>query len=360
MWGNKEEPSDWGYPKYRDTRSKDYVIVANSINKIPIAFNISHTESLNIFNNNFFNCDQLYKTDSTVVNLDSTFNDELSEKLSSDSSITIPVIKNPNNPFKGVNELAGRKKILITEWGPYDFRSPIIWNTNPTDTSDLLKFDLLGPKGKWKIKSFRGVENISSMSGEFPASITAKKIKSNRTDIVIELEYNGSMITTPFGETVAAGKTYQFSFKKFFQPMDWQVKWFGFDSTSNPIKTGNLFTDGKMTAFKSEKTDKLDYAWWGGIKGDDDHQYTQFITVAEGTANIPKGKYELGVTWDDAVRVYIDGKLVIDEWNPSLYNFDESPHRTVRLELDGNHHFRVEHVELGGFATLSLKLNRIE
>ncbi|HVT84534.1 MAG TPA: right-handed parallel beta-helix repeat-containing protein [Chitinophagaceae bacterium] len=361
LWGNVEEPSDWGYPKYHDTRSKDYIIVSNSINKVPTAFNISRTEDLSVFNNSFNDCDQIFKVDSTVADLDTTFNDELSEKLSSDTSIAIPVVKNPNNPFKGVNELPGRKNILITEWGPYDFRSPIIWNTNPTDTGDVMKFDLLGPKGKWKLKSFRGVENISETAGEFPASITAQKIKADRTDIFIELEYSGSTITTPFGETVPAGKIYSFSFRKFFQPMDWQVNWYGFDSISDPIKHDYLFPAGvKEKSFRSEKTNKLDYAWWGGLKGDDGQQYTRFITVAEANADIPKGVYDLGVTWDDAVRVYIDDKLVIDEWNPSKYDFDESPHKTIRLQLDGNHRFKVEHVELGGFATLSLKLNRIQ
>src|SRR5206468_12620904 len=99
------------------------------------------------------------------------------------------------------------------------------------------KFDLTGPKGKWKIKSFKGVSAISAMKGEFPATITAQKIKGGRTDILMELEYTGSSITTPFGETIAAGKPYKFSFKKFFQPFEWEVSWYAFDSTSDPIKT---------------------------------------------------------------------------------------------------------------------------
>ena len=74
---------------------------------------------------------------------------------------------------------------------------------------------------------------------------------------------------------------------------------------------------------------------------------------------IEKGEYELGVTWDDAVRVYVDGKLLIDEWNPSKYKFDESPHKKIKLHLGGRHTFRVEHIELGGFATLSLKLKKL-
>ena len=80
---------------------------------------------------------------------------------------------------------------------------------------------------------------------------------------------------------------------------------------------------------------------------------------ASGSATFEKGVYELGVTWDDAVRVYVDGKLVINEWNPSLYKFDESPHKTIKLALDGKHDFTVEHVEIGGFATLSLKIKKL-
>ena len=34
--------------------------------------------------------------------------------------------------------------------------------------------------------------------------------------------------------------------------------------------------------------------------------------------------------------------------------------KKYRLNLGGNHHFRVEHLELGGFATLSLKLTPVE
>jgi hypothetical protein len=51
---------------------------------------------------------------------------------------------------------------------------------------------------------------------------------------------------------------------------------------------------------------------------------------------------------------------VIDEWKPSLYTFDESPHKIIRLKLGGKHSFLVEHLGLGEFATLSLKLKKID
>jgi len=360
LWARKEQPADWGYAKYRDTKSRDYIIVSNSFNRQPIVLDLNRTNGLNVFNNTVNFCDLFIKADSTVLGLDTTINDKIAWQLSMDTATQLPLVPKPNDPFKGIGILAGRKNILITEWGPYDFRSPIIWNTNPTDTSDIMKFDILGPKGKWKIKSFRGVKDISVMNGTFPASIVAQKIKEDRTDILIELEYTGSSITTPFGETVATGKPYKFLFKKFFQPMDWEVLFYALDTVNyNPIKTGKLFSlYEKKAPFKTEKVNKLDYAWWGGIKAD--YQHTQFITVANAMAAISKGTYELSVTWDDAVRVYIDDKLVIDEWNPSRYSFDESPNKKIRLSLGGIHHFRVEHVELGGFATLSLKFKPVE
>ena len=249
---------------------------------------------------------------------------------------------------------------MITEWGPYDFRYQIIWNTNPTDTTGIMKFDLIGPKGKWKIKRFKGVKDISLMNGTFPAAITATKIASDKIDILIELEYIGSAITTQFGQTIAAGRPSIFSFKKFFQPINFDVVWYAYDfKMHDPIKTGMIFPPtARLKPIKEEKTNKLDYAWWGGIKASEGN-HPQFVTLATGTATFEKGNYELGITWDDAVRVYLDGKLIIDEWNPSLYKFDESPHKTIKLSLEGKHSFAVEHVELAGFATLSLKINKL-
>ena len=280
LWARNEQPADWGYAKYRDTKSRDYAIAFNNFNNSQTILNVNHTNKINFFSNVYGKYGQLFKKDSTVTNLDTTINQELYSELSADTTVSIPEVLKPNDPFKGAGKFAGRKNIMITEWGPYDFRSPIIWNTNPTDTIDTMKFDLIGPKGKWKIKNFKGVSAISAMKGEFPASITAQKIKGERTDISIEVEYIGSPITTPFGETIAAGKPYKFSFRKFFQPIDWEVNWYAFDSTTDPIKTGPLFPlNVKMTPFKTEKINELDYAWWGGIKAD--YQHEQFITVAQ-------------------------------------------------------------------------------
>jgi len=358
LWANKLEPSDWGYPKYRDTRSVAYNIHLNSFNNNETVFSLSQSDSLWIHDNSINgNWANYFKIDSVLTTFDSIYT-----PFNTGSSLKFEVFQpNSNWPFEGAGKLRGRKNIMITEWGPYNFEYPIIWNTNPTDTSAIIKFDLLGPKGNWQIKNIKGIKNISLNKGIFPASITAEKIKGERTDILIELEYEGAAITTPFGEKIAAAKPYKFSFNKFFQPIKWEFLFYSLDtSVHNPITTGTLFSMFERKApFKTEKTDKLDYAWWGGIK-EKGIQYKQFITSASGDATFLPGIYELSVTWDDAVRVYIDEKMVLNEWNPSIYAFDESPNKKVRVNLGGHHSFRVEHLEFGGFATLSLKIKPVE
>src|SRR5258706_7458167 len=175
------------------------------------------------------------------------------------------------------------------------------------------------------------------------------------------MEYTGPSFVDQYGNIIPANKPFRFRFKKFFQPIDWEINWFRVDTSAfNPVKTGSLFpANVRVRPVKSEKANKIDYAWWGGIKTDEG-QVTQFITTAEGQAQFAKGRYQLSVTWDDAVRVFVDDKLVIDEWNPSQYTYDESPHRKIELNLNGTHHFRVEHIELGGFATLAVKLTPVE
>ncbi len=361
LWARKEQPADWGYAKHRDTRSRDYVIAYNSFNKNPLVYNIKMTRGLQILENTISGAELDYKIDSTVSGLDSIGNDEIREKILTDTfKLVVPTVPKPRDPFAGNGKLKGRQNMMITEWGPYDFSYPIIWNTNPVDSGMQMKFSILGPAGKWKLKTVKGVSNISSVNGSFPATITALKTSSDRSDILIELEYTGPAFTSAFGEMIPANRKHIFSYRYFFQPIDWSVAWYAMDTAiHNPLSTGELFSPvERKVPVKTEKSTKLDYAWWGGIRGQED-TYRQFFTIADGEAVFEPGEYELSVTWDDAVRVYIDGQMMVDEWNPALYKFDESPNRKLRLKLGGKHVFRVEHLELGGFACLSLKFKRL-
>ncbi len=351
LWARARQPADWAYARLRDTRSAGYLIHTNSFNQNGIVFNLNRTDSINVFDNAYRNCGIIWKTDSTVSSPDS-----LPIPLM-DTTANDPVIPGAVDPFKGGGKLAGRKNIRMTEWGPYDYRYPLIWLTNPADTSGELKFEVLGPKGRWRIVSTDG--SAADMPWDsLPGGFRLAR-PEGRIDIEVEAEYTGMGFTDPFGNTVAAGKPYRFRFRKFFQPIDFQVRWYAFDSSSNPITTGSLERLLADTPFLTRSADRLDFAWWGGIRAGN-RSIERFVTIAEGTMEVEAGSYELGITWDDAVRVYVDGRMIVDEWDPEKYRFDESPHRVVPLNLSaGKHSIRVEHAELGGFATLSLKLNKL-
>jgi hypothetical protein len=112
----------------------------------------------------------------------------------------------------------------------------------------------------------------------------------------------------------------------------------------------------KQAPVLRENVTGLDYAWWSGVGKE--KKYEQFLTVAKSDTDLPAGDYELAVSWEDVLRIYIDGVLVLDEWTPAAHLYDESPHRDLPVQLAGRHHIRVEQANQEGFATLIIKLKK--
>ena len=324
LWARASQPADWGYAKYRDTRSVNYVIEKNDLRSNKLNYDLKKTDSIRI--------------DSTPPQLH-----------------FLDTVMDYNNAY------GDRSAIRITEWGPYNYNYPLLWRSNPVDTSGLLKFKLFGPDGKWKLIRSKGVSGISKSTGKFPDSITAKLTGEGDGDYFIQLEYVGEKeFTDIFGNKVSAGKPTLFEFRKADVKLNWSVNWYAWDSTRNPVKNQDMiYENAENEPVMQQETKELNYAWWGGLTIQD-KKIEQFQTMAWSEVKLEGGKYELAVTWDDAVRVFVDNELIVDEWNPSKYKFDESPNKRVRLELKpGMHEMRVQHVELGGFATLSVKLKKL-
>jgi parallel beta-helix repeat protein len=348
LWARNTQPADWGYAKNRDTRSRDYVISGNRFSGDSLVYNISNTSGVKLKSNLEENFKLQYRLDSfTRASLDT------SQKLAGWE-------KGVESARDGLPEFKrGRQNIMITEWGPYDFRYPLLWLTNPNDSLGVMKFKLLGPKGGlwWYIKG-KGIRGGNS-GGTLPDSFECTRESYYRGEVMLELGYSGPAITTLFGEKIPAGKTYRFGYRDSRVPLLWDVRWYAWDSTTHPVSNpGNWQKLTSAAPVQQSSGKQLDYAWWGGLTVNG-RKVEKFITSAECGINVEKGVYELSITWDDAVRVYLDGKLIINEWNPSLYKFDESPNKRIKIRLDGKHTFRVDHAELGGFATLAFKLKKL-
>ena len=360
LWGRASQPADWGYANKRDTRSRNYSIAYNRFHDNQLVFDFSRSASISGKVNDTQGNKVFIRSDTTVINmLFTAFTHTYDGYALSDPERKLMNLRRSwrRNIFQTDSPLIGRRQIRMTEWGPYDFRSPLIWNTNPVNNSDTMQFDIIGPKGNWKIVNQRGVTGISATQGAIPSVITAIKTKQKGQDIFIELEYMGDEVTTLFGEKIKKGKPYRFNYRNALLPAVWQVSWYAFDSLQNPvIHPEALPAILQQTPVQTEQANDLHYAWWNGVGKE--KKYEKFVTVAESDIDFPEGAYEMGVSWEDVIRIYADGQLLLDEWKPAAHLYDESPHRELPVNLAGKHHLRVEQANQGGLATLIIKLKK--
>ncbi|HRH45367.1 MAG TPA: right-handed parallel beta-helix repeat-containing protein, partial [Pyrinomonadaceae bacterium] len=417
LWANKTQDPNWGYAKLRDTKSRDYLITenqfdntllqvlsfrlsnnielnGNSFNRNTKVFNFGEdVKNLSLRNNKFIGLEE--KIPAEFSNVDSNWTNQKSEPnfaSSIDTRGTILERKSEDylkrfetdwsfinraefkyapsplvggkNPFLKKGQLRGRRYIYVDEWGPYDFKSPILIprrklddsSSNPTSflTEKTQHFEILGPKGTWKIAKMRGAEWVSAKSGSVPGSIDVRLSDGKMIDFLLELEYRGGVVVSPFGVQFAKGTPYNFSYSKLFIPIDWNVKWFQWNETNDPRTKEKEFQKLLQSVpLKTEQTNRLNYSWSGSFGKDLPRD--KFATLAEGTFEVPTGSYELNVTTDDGARVWIDDKLIIkDAWKyqgPTTY--------TAGLKLGGKHRIKVEHFEIDGFATLKVDLKPI-
>ncbi|HYE59307.1 MAG TPA: PA14 domain-containing protein, partial [Rhodothermales bacterium] len=91
---------------------------------------------------------------------------------------------------------------------------------------------------------------------------------------------------------------------------------------------------------------RLDYEWYRPLVPGVPQE--RWALEATGTITLGEGLHTLRTISDDAVRVWVDGQLVIDNWTPH-----ESLIDTAVLG-PGTHDVRVQFVQVGGWTELRL------
>lgn len=426
LWQNSNQDPNWGYPKHRDTRSRDYLLQGNSFrNAVGASLHLGGVDGLVLRNNQFLNPVAYVRQNAsaTRVSLESNLlrgpvadaflalSKEPAEAETNRIQKEAPFAGKPRvqpngnadlrgepedyesymgsvrvedafrlkgvkiaapfdrfyrgagalpvattSPSKGPPVLPrGRRYILVDEWGPYDFQRPLLWPRTPV--GDLapgkkIRFEVLGPAGTWKLKSAKGIR-LTAKSGKVPGWIEAQVEEAQANDFSIQLEYVGGAIVDVLGNNSAKGKPYAFGWQKFSVPIKWDVRFWNFDKdTEDPRNQPDAFRARINSPMVHRMdADELAFNWWSAPAPKVSADY--FATIADGSFNVAKGDYELEVTADDGVRVFLDGKKLIDEWKyspPATY--------TVKVNLGGQHLLRVEHFELNGFATLQVRIRK--
>jgi hypothetical protein len=75
------------------------------------------------------------------------------------------------------------------------------------------------------------------------------------------------------------------------------------------------------------------------------------LTVANATVTLAEGRYTLRTIADDAIRVWVDDRLVLDDWVPG-----DSHVKEVAVPLAGTHTIRAVHLQLDGWYEMRVEI----
>lgn len=374
LWGRESQPADWGYAQKRDVASRDYQIGKNLFLDVKNPLKIHSTRKVAINDDNQFSgFEKLLVAEKPNEEFYFVKNDVAGDKGWKDAepfknmNRIVPQLRDFKIPMGEVErykveklpdgmdaflpkeQLQGRQYILMDEWGPCDFRSPSVWLRNIE--GEKYTFLLLGPPtGNWQAVSGEGWSNLSLKTGSLPATVVATK-KPGAELLTLNFEFIGEAFTDRFGNFNKKGRLFPFEFRRFEKKLEWQVSFYNYDEASDPIKHPNVFDEllNKSPVF-SERKEGLSYAWWGSPS--DGVQADQFGTVAETELQVPAGRYQLRITSDDGMKLFIDGKLKFSNWDIHEPETDE-----IEISLtEGMHKIRIVHFEGSGFSTLDFRL----
>lgn len=356
LWQRDQQPADWGYAQARDTRSRDYLLEANQFVAVPKPLSIEKTGPGQLINNEF------YRSPLPASGLGKGWevrDNFIGTRVRPDSVIDLETLNLPNLPRALPQALdvklplghpTGRRYILINEWGPYNFEYPSVWLRDIKE--DEYIFLLLGPTGNWKAVDGTGFLSIVPKTGTFPATVRARRAADSQ-DLSLQFEFIGEAFTNQFGEENRRGAAYPFPFYRFEPAGEWEVKWYAYDSASDPVVQYEQFQALKNKRPLARETVKeLGYRWWGAPQ--EKVPADRFATFASTKLKVQAGSYRFTFTSDDGLRVYLDGERVIDHWD-----IHEAAVDTLRVDLEGEHLLEIEHYEAGGMGTLDFHMVKL-
>ena len=354
LWANPIEPSDWGYPKFRDTRSRDVRIDSNLFAGNRVAVRAAATANLSLTGNVY------WRVDSATVLVDTTRVAAAGNGVAQGAEPAF-VTASPEQFEARVRELGGpralpaarrarldRSSIVVDEWGPYDRLSPKLWPLDSTRASPI-RLVVLGPEGEWRLATRRGVRTVSRTSGWIGDTIVVAPAVPG--DWEVGLDYRGAATVSPRGRRRPARTPVRFGWGRFEPPVSWNVRFVTWaDSTSptgQPAAFARLLEGAPLL---TRTVPRLDWLWFRPTIAELPRE--RWALMAEGTITLPAGTWSLRTISDDGVRVWLDGRLVIDNWtaHESAVDYATLP--------AGRRRIRVQYYQKDGWTELRLDIVR--
>lgn len=278
-------------------------------------------------------------------------------KITRDEKLQVDKPKTPEyqaygktHPVGARPELRGRKNIIMTEWGPWDHRSPLVRISRSQGGS--AEYALCGLPATPRVRlEGAGIEGKLDDSKDPPTyTITASQ---------------GGVF--PYIMHVEAGD-FRKDIRGTLLATTWNATFFQWTKDVNDprqhLEEWRKLAKGPTAAKAELKELVLKY----GMRGPSDLGLSPAVTAAKLGSDyfgmiattklpLPKGKWQFKTFSDDGVRVTVDGKNIIDNWT---WHVPTRNTGTLDLPADKIVEITVEHFEIDGYATLELEIVRGE
>ncbi len=361
LWADAIEPSDWGYPKHRDTRSRDYRVEQNAFSGNRVALRARNTAGITGSANHYEGVDSLAVLRDTSGYRADAAQSAAARRASSGDRCQPPRPRPPE--FAPLDSTLGgvraaprsaaarrdRSAIIVDEWGPYDWKTPKLWPLDSTRASPL-RLRTLGPTGRWSLVSRRGIAGLSRSAGRIGDTIAVTPRSDSTGDWELVLEYRGGAIVNSRGER-PAGAASRFSYGRFEPAMEWTARFFAWNDSTDLRRGPEAFAAvAHTTPLLARRLSRLDFEWYRPQLAELPRE--RWALEAAGSVTLPAGDYQLRSISDDGIRVWVDGALVIDRWSPH-----ESQVDTVALG-GGRHELTVQYYQVDGWTELRVEILR--
>lgn len=227
----------------------------------------------------------------------------------------------------------GLEKILLDEWGPYNFQYPSIWLRERKDS--IYVFEITGPPGNWQVVGERGFSVWTQRSGYMPSSLTAIVPDSSQLT-ELNLLFGGRSYINRFGSKVNPDSSTIFRWKRLEKAVAWERVTGVLDASGNQsgdAETG-LFLSGYLLG-----QDTL----WGTLYGGEN--LVQGLKMPENgffqgrtTLDLPAGNYTIQQVCAGTCQLYLDGVPIV-EGTATIFSREGVPIRfRKKVYLPGGRH----------------------
>ena len=338
FWSRETEPADWGYVRFRDTYSRNQRVAGNIFAASAEVWRLERTRGNEIVSNLVIDSIPTEACDPRVL-LGDAFDDFASILPDVEPEI-------PHSPRSGLP----RSAMVVDAWGPHDGMSPKLW---PLDAATaVVRLEVLGPEGSWRLVDRRGVARISALSGRTGDTLIVEPAPGALGDWAVEVEYVGERTLSARGTEWAAGSSVPFGFERFEAIGDWDIRFVVWDDPArDPDRDPGAFEhvfDSESILTRRET--RLDYQW--SIPRLDGIPLERWGIEGTSRVTLELGEYSLRTISDGGVRVWVDGALVIDNWKPHGTVVDYAPISA------GRHELRVRYYQLEGWSEIRTEIVR--